>query len=239
MKYLYNLYVYLVAAPILIFLTGLTAVITIVFFWCPNAKPIHWIQAAWSKAFFYNLLLPVEVEGYENIQPNQSYIFVANHQSMLDVWLIYGWLPVIFKWMMKKELRYIPFVGSACKAAGHVYVDRSNPRAALKSMEEIKKTLQNGACTVIFPEGTRCKDGKLAPFKRGAFKIALEVGLPVIPLSISGCYKVKPKDKWMFTRNKVKLHIGKPIDLTIYSKEQENEAIADVRDAVAQYISED
>ena len=92
----------------------------------------------WSRSFGWLLFLPVTITGKENIKPGQSYIFVANHQSMLDVWIIYGWLPVIFKWLMKAELRKVPFVGSACKAAGHVFVDRSSPMAAKRSLEEVR-----------------------------------------------------------------------------------------------------
>lgn len=232
MRLLYNIYVYLVVFPVAILLTFLTSVITILFFWCPNAKPIHWVQMMWSRSFFYLLFIPVEIEGIEHLKEGQSYVFVGNHQSMFDVWLVYGWLPVVFKWMMKKELGCIPFVGTACRCAGHVMVDRSNPRAAVLSMQKIKQALQGGACTVIFPEGTRTPTGAVGPFKRGAFKIALDLGLPVVPLSISGCYQMLPKGKWWFGRHPVKLVIGEPQDLTQYDRTQENEAIEHIRQLV-------
>lgn len=232
MRLLYNIYVYLVVFPIAIVLTLLTSIITILFFWCPNASAIHWVQMMWSRSFFRLLFIPVEIEGLEHLQEGQSYVFVANHQSMFDVWLVYGWLPVIFKWMMKKELGRIPFVGTACRCAGHVMVDRSNPRAAVLSMQQVKRALQGGACTVIFPEGTRSKTGAVGPFKRGAFKIALDLKLPVVPLSISGCYQMLPKGKWWFNWSRVKLVVGEPQDLTQYDRTQENEAIEHVRQLV-------
>lgn len=232
MKLLYNIYCNIIVLPIMIVLTIITSVTTILFFWCPNASFVHWVQMMWSRSFFYLMFIPVTIEGTENLEKGKSYVFVANHQSMFDVWLVYGWLPVIFKWMMKKELGRIPFVGTACRCAGHVMVDRSNPRAAVESMQRIKKALQGGACTVIFPEGTRTKTGEIGPFKRGAFKIALDLKLPVVPLSISGCYDMCQKGKWWFKRTPVRLVIGQPQDLTRYEKGQENEAIEQIRQLV-------
>jgi 1-acyl-sn-glycerol-3-phosphate acyltransferase len=183
---LYGLYQYIIVWPIMVVLTLFTAVFTILFIPFRNAEFVHKVQQFWSCSFFRLMLLPVTVEGLEHIKPGQSYVFVSNHQSMFDVWLIYGWLPVIFKWLMKAELRKVPFVGTACKAAGHIYVDRKNPKAALESMENVKKQLKDGICTVIFPEGTRTKDGQVGRFKRGAFQIALDLKLPIIPISLSG-----------------------------------------------------
>ena len=150
MKYLYIVYQYVIAFPLLWVLTMLTSIITIILFPWPNSKFVNWTQKLWSRSFGWLLFLPVKVTGKENIKPGQSYIFVANHQSMLDVWIVYGWLPVVFKWLMKAELRKVPFVGSACKAAGHVFVDRSSPMAAQRSLKEVEKVLTNGVCTVIF-----------------------------------------------------------------------------------------
>ena len=149
---------------------------------------------------------------------------------MFDVWLVYGWLPVIFKWLMKAELRKVPFVGTGCKAAGHIFIDRRNAKAAMESLKEVEKQLVNGVCTVIFPEGTRSLNGEVGRFKRGAFQIALDLGLPVIPLSLDGCYEVLPKGKPFVYRAPVHMHIGEPIDLKQFSNP--NEAIEAVRNAV-------
>ena len=125
---LYGLYQYIIAWPTIVILTLFTAVFTILFVPFRNAEFVHKVQQFWSRSFFRLMFLPVTVEGLEHIKPGQSYVFVSNHQSMFDVWLVYGWLPVIFKWLMKAELRKVPFVGTACKAAGHIYVDRKNPK---------------------------------------------------------------------------------------------------------------
>lgn len=230
LRILYILYQYLIALPLLVVLTIFTALFTIVFSHWRNSDFVHAEQMFWSRSFFWLLFLPVKVTGLEHIQKGQSYVFVSNHQSMLDVWAIYGYLPVVYKWLMKAEIRKIPFVGTACKCAGHIFVERTNARSSFRSLQAIEKQLVNGVCTVIFPEGTRSKDGQVARFKRGAFQIALDLGLPVIPISISGCYKAMNRKAKYVTRHPIHLHVGAPIDLKQYA--DPNDAIATVRDAV-------
>ena len=234
MKYIlypfYILWQYLIAWPRLVLLTAFTAFFTICTVHWRNAEFVHKVQQFWSRSFFWLMFLPVSVDGAEHIQPGQSYVFVANHQSMFDVWLVYGWLPVIFKWLMKADLRRVPFVGTGCKAAGHIFVDRRNAKAAMESLKDVERQLVNGVSTVIFPEGTRSKDGEVGRFKRGAFQIAWDLGLPVIPLSLDGCFEVLPKGKPFVRRHPVHMHIGEAIDLKKYA--DSNEAIEAVRDAV-------
>ncbi|MBQ7382930.1 MAG: 1-acyl-sn-glycerol-3-phosphate acyltransferase [Paludibacteraceae bacterium] len=234
MKYVirpfYWLWQYLIAWPLLMVLTVFTAVFTVCTVFWKNAEFVHKVQQFWSRSFFWLMFLSVSVDGQEHIVPGQSYVFVANHQSMFDVWLVYGWLPVIFKWLMKAELRKVPFVGTGCKAAGHIFIDRRNTKAALESLKNVEKQLVNGVSTVIFPEGTRSLNGEVGRFKRGAFQIAWDLGLPVIPLSLDGCYEVLPKGKPFVYRAPVHMHIGEPIDLKQFS--DPNEAIEAVRNAV-------
>ena len=226
----YILWQYLIAWPLLLFLTMFTAIFTVCTVHWRNAEFVHKVQQFWSRSFFWLMFLPVSVDGTEHIKPGQSYVFVSNHQSMFDVWLIYGWLPVIFKWLMKAELRKVPFIGTGCKAAGHIFVDRRNAKAAMESLKEVEKQLVGGVCTVIFPEGTRSLNGEVGRFKRGAFQIAWDLGLPVIPLSLDGCFEVLPKGKPFVHRVPVHMHIGEPIDLKQFT--DPNEAIETVRTAV-------
>ena len=226
----YILWQFVIAWPILAVLTMFTAIFTVCTVPWRNAEFVHKVQQFWSRSFFWLMFLPVSVDGAEHIQPNQSYVFVSNHQSMFDVWLVYGWLPVIFKWLMKAELRKVPFVGTGCKAAGHIFIDRRNAKAAMESLKEVEKQLTNGVCTVIFPEGTRTATGEMGRFKRGAFQIALDLGLPVIPLSLSGCFDIMPKGALTVHRHSAHMHIGEPIDLKQFA--DPNEAIEAVRNAV-------
>jgi 1-acyl-sn-glycerol-3-phosphate acyltransferase len=235
MKPLYIIYQYLIAFPLIIVVTLFTAIFTILCFPWKNGKAPRAVQVFWSRSVLWFLLIPIEVTGQENVDSKQSYVFVANHQSFLDVFAVYGWLPNNFKWLMKKEIRKVPFVGTACAVAGHIFVDRSNPRAALQSMDHIKKELVDGISTVIFPEGTRTKTGEMGRFKQGAFKIAMDMGLPVVPLSLSGFFKAMPSGQaFANPRARVSLHIGKPIDISQFN--DINEAMEYLRNEIAKNI---
>ncbi len=239
MKYLYILYQYLIAFPLLWVLTMITSIVTIILFPWPNSNFVNWTQKLWSRCFGWLLFLPIHITGKENIKPGQSYVFVANHQSMLDVWIVYGWLPVVFKWLMKAELRKVPFVGTACKAAGHVFIDRSSPMAAKRSLQDIEKVLTNGVCTVIFPEGTRTLDGQVGRFKRGAFQIALELNLPVIPISLTGCFEAMSRKAKYVTWHPIHMHIGEPILPEQLSKEDPHATMDFVREKVIENMQND
>lgn len=231
MKILYILYQYLIGFPLVVVATIFTTLFTIICFPWKNGKAPRTVQVLWSRSVLWFLLVPIKVTGREHVNPKQSYVFVANHQSFLDVFAVYGWLPNNFKWLMKKEIRKVPFVGTACKVAGHIFVDRSNPRAALQSMEHIKGELVDGISTVIFPEGTRTKTGEMGRFKQGAFKIAMDLNLPVVPLSLKGFHHAMPA-RQLFVNPKAStaLHIGEPIDLSQFA--DINEAMAYVREKV-------
>ena len=231
MKVLYILYQYLIGFPLIVLSTLFTAVFTIICFPWKNGKAPRAVQVFWSRSVIRLLLLPIKVTGRENVDPKQSYVFVANHQSFLDVFAVYGWLPNNFKWLMKKEIRRVPFVGTACAVAGHIFVDRSNPRAALQSMEKVKKELVDGISTVIFPEGTRTKTGEIGRFKQGAFKIAMDMELPVVPITLNGFYKAMPSGQpFANPFSHLSLHIGKPIDISQFT--DINDAMLHVREKV-------
>lgn len=238
MKYFYIIYQYLIAIPLILVITLFTALVTVICFPWKNGAFPHAVQVFWSRSIIRLLLVPITVTGQENIQKGQSYVFVSNHQSFLDVFAIYGWLPANFKWLMKKELRRVPFVGFACKVAGHIFVDRANPVAALHSIKEIEAELQNGVSTVIFPEGTRTKTGEMGRFKRGAFQVALDLHLPIIPISLTGCYEAMPRGTYYARpHSHIYMHIGKPIDLSDFidpstSQMDSNAAMAYVRERV-------
>lgn len=158
------------------------------------------------------MLVKVEVRNRELIDANSSYVFVANHQGAYDIFAIYGYLNHNFKWMMKKSLQNIPFVGWACIAAGHILVDRSSPSAIAKTMDTARKRLANGMSLVIFPEGSRSKSGKIQQFKRGAFKLATDFNRPIVPVTIDGSFKILKKESYTINPGKIILTIHKPIE---------------------------
>lgn len=212
MKILYSIYQICFALPVLLLLTILTALTTIVGSMIGGAHIWGYYPAkVWSRLVCYLLLLPVHVQGREKLHSRTSYVFVPNHQGAFDIFLIYGFLNRNFKWMMKKSLRKIPFVGKACESAGHIFVDRSNPKKILATMRQAESSLTDGVSLVVFPEGARTYTGKLGPFKRGAFQLADDLQLAVVPVTISGSFQILPRTgKWIH-RHALQMVIHDPI----------------------------
>lgn len=190
MKILYRIYSLLIATPLFLVVTILVASTIIVTAFLGDSKFLaYWLPHFWSRFTCFIYLIRVKVEGREHIGKRQSYVFLANHQGWFDIFLIYGYLNHNFKWMMKEYLKKLPFVGYACYKSKHVFVGDSLS-SIQKTVEQARKTLRSGMSLVIFPEGTRTYDGKLQPFKRGAFMLANEIGLPIVPMTITGSYEV-------------------------------------------------
>ncbi len=211
-KVLFFIYQWLIAVPILLVVTALTALATIIGVSLGSGRIMAYYPARyWSRIVCALLFVRVKVKGRENISRNESYVFVANHQGAFDIWSIYGYLNHNFKWLMKKELEKIVLVGFACKKAGHVFVDDSSMHGIKKTIEDAEKTIGNGMSVVIFPEGSRSFDGKMIPFKRGAFMLASEFGLPVVPITINGSFKALPRTTYNITPTTITLTIHKPI----------------------------
>lgn len=232
LKPLWLIYIIFIYYPILITATILTAIFTIIFCTIGNNNTIGFYPAVlWSKLACLLSFTPVEVIGRENLDKNQSYVFAANHTGMYDIFLIYGYLGRSFKWVMKQEIRKIPLVGFACKKVGHIFINRKAMKEAFHSIEEVKKTLSGGVSVVIFPEGTRTKTGATGPFKRGAFKVATETNLPIVPVTIVGGFKVWPTTKKYPIPGKLKLIIHKPV--TFHEDQEHRDAqIEEIRQTV-------
>lgn len=212
MKLLYYIYQICIALPILLVLTILTALVTIIGSLVGGAHIWGYYPGKiWSQLICFFLLVPVKVRGREKLEKKTSYVFVANHQGAFDIFLIYGFLGRNFKWMMKKSLRKIPFVGKACESAGHIFVDRSGPRKILQTIGAARASLTNGVSLVVFPEGARTFTGHMGYFKKGAFQLADDLQLPVVPLTIDGSFSILPRTgKWIHPRRMV-LTIHPPI----------------------------
>lgn len=211
-KALYYIYFICIAMPILLVVTILTALLTgvgsIMFggkWW--GYYPSH----VWARIFCALTLVRVKVQGRENYDEDKSYVFVANHQGAYDIFSIYGYLNHNFKWMMKKSLENIPFIGFACRRAGHIFVDNSGLGAVKSTMQRAESELKDGMSLVVFPEGSRTKTGKMSRFKRGAFQLAQEFGLPLVPITINGAYEVMTRNSILPQYGKITLTIHKPI----------------------------
>jgi 1-acyl-sn-glycerol-3-phosphate acyltransferases len=211
MKYLYYIYQLIVGLPVVVFGTIITALTVAAgcalgngHFW--GYFPGH----VWGKTIIRALLLPVKVEGRQHLEKDQSYVFVANHQGSFDIFLIYGFLNRNFKWMMKQQLRKVPFLGFACARSHQVFVDKRGPSKIRKTYEQAREILKEGYSVTVFPEGARTFTGHMAQFKKGAFSLADELQLPVVPLTINGSFDVLPRQRGF---NFITWH---PLSLTIH-----------------------
>ena len=186
----------------------------------------------WSRLNSFFTPMFVKVTGKENIAENTSYIVIPNHQSYFDIFLIYGWLGLDIKWVMKKELRKIPGIGFGSEKVGHIFIDRSNHRKALESLKKAKEKLVNGTSVVIFPEGTRSKTGDMIPFKRGAFKLAIDLGLPILPVTVSGTINILPTNSVNLMPGCVRMMIHEPMDISAYNESNMQELMQKVKDKI-------
>jgi 1-acyl-sn-glycerol-3-phosphate acyltransferase len=147
----------------------------------------------WARAITWGTWVRVRVAGREHLVPGQSYVILSNHQGAYDILALYGFLGREFRWVMKEELRKVPFLGWGCAAIGHIFIDRKNSARAIASLDAAKSHLVGGVSVLLFPEGTRSEDGRLLPFKKGGFAIARQLDLPILPVSIIGSNEILPK----------------------------------------------
>lgn len=189
----YQVYVWLILAPLVVVLTLFFGFATVIGAALVNPNWASRVFAVtWARCLAFLTPMRVEVVGEENISSDRSYIMASNHQSMYDILVIYGWLDLDLKWVMKKELRKVPGLGIGCEKAGHIFVDRRNPKKAREAINQALKQLGDGIGILFFPEGTRSSSGKLLPFKKGAFRTAIEQQIPVLPITLEGTRDINP-----------------------------------------------
>lgn len=212
MLILYRIYLFCIMMPISLVITILTAVITIIGCTCGGGRWWgYYPEILWSRIILALTLVRVKVHHTCPLDDKTSYVFVANHQSAYDIFTIYGYLGHNFRWMMKQSLRKIPLIGYSCEKSKQIYVDNSSPSAIRHTMEEAEKRLAGGMSIVVFPEGARTHTGKIRRFKKGAYRLAMEFNLPVVPITIDGAFDVLPRFKKLPHWGTITLTIHKPI----------------------------
>ena len=210
---LYRVFQLFVTLPVMVVATVVAGLITVLGSWLGSSRWWgYWPPHYWARICLAVSLVKIKVKGRGNIDKDTSYVFVANHQGAYDIFAVYGYLNHNFKWMMKKELLKFPIVGFSCAAAGHIFVDNSSPAAVRQTMAKAESTLQRGMSLVVFPEGARSWDGKMRRFKRGAYMLAVEFGLPVVPITIDGSFDIMPRFKKLPVWGHITLTIHKPIE---------------------------
>ena len=192
----------------------------------------HTPAVIWCKLTCWIFLIPVKVVDRDKyVKKDQNYIFVANHQGMFDIFVMYGYVCKRFKWIMKDTLRKMPLLGRACAQTGHIFVNRSTPQKDL--LRKSINILKSGASMGIFPEGTRCRNGKMNPFKKGAFVIANMTQVPIIPITIDGSYDILPKGCKCLHWSPVTLTFHAPIECNGRDAENVDRMMAEAETAIA------
>lgn len=212
--WLYQVYAWLVLIPIGLLLTLLTGWVTVLvaMIWSPRVAS-RYIAANWARLICWMTPVWVTVEGAENADPDRTYVVACNHQSQYDIFLVYGWLKLDLKWVLKAELRKVPGVGIGCEKAGHIFVDRGNTEQTRKSIKDALERVGDGVGVLFFVEGTRSQDGKLRPFKKGAFRVATSQNLPVLPVTIIGTRDIQKPKSMMIFPGKVRMVIHPAIEV--------------------------
>ncbi len=213
LSWLYQVYAWLFLIPFTLvwsFLCGWAAVLTAMLI--SPAFASTRVGGAWARVIGWLTPMLVSVEGAEHIDPRQAYVVVSNHASQYDILLVYGWLDLDLRWVMKQELRKLPGIGAACEKVGHIIVDRSDPEAARQTINDALERIGDGVGILFFPEGTRSLDGRLRPFKKGAFRIAEQQQLPILPLTLLGTRDIMPSRSLFITPGRAKIVVHPPID---------------------------
>ncbi|BBE30060.1 1-acyl-sn-glycerol-3-phosphate acyltransferase [Tepiditoga spiralis] len=177
----------------------------------------------------------IEVKGLENI-PDGPVLFVSNHQSNFDIPIFLGYLNKPLGFIAKKEMEKIPILSTWMRYIHCVFMDRSNVRNAVKSINDGIKILKNGHSLMVFPEGTRSHDGKIGEFKPGSFKLATNSGVPIVPVTISGSIDIMPKNKVEVRKANVKVVVGKPIEVSSEDKKKTPELAEKVREIIKENL---
>lgn len=235
---LYQPWKWLIYIPFLGISTIVFGFTAVVLAFLINARVASFVGGAvWARLNALFAPIIVKRSGKNNIDKKQSYVVVANHQSQFDIFVLYGFLGIDFKWVLKQELRKVPGLGIGCEKVGHIFIDRTDHESALRSLDEAKGKIVNGTSVIFFPEGTRSDDGRMKDFKKGAFKMALDLELPILPVTLIGTKDILPNNTMDLFPGKALLNVHKPVPVTGYSEETIDELITKVRDVMVEDVN--
>ncbi len=192
----------------------------------------------WSRVLLGVPGVKLEVIQRAPLDPKRPYIVMANHASMIDIWAVFLAVPVPLRFIAKKQLGAIPLLGWAMRAGRFIFIDRQNAASARRSIGEAARRIKSGQSVVIFPEGTRTRDGRLNPFKKGGFHLALDSGAEIVPVAIQGSRALMPRGSALIRSGTVRLEIGEPISTTGMHPADREALAACVREKIAAMLGE-
>jgi 1-acyl-sn-glycerol-3-phosphate acyltransferase len=222
---------------IVISTVGLSTLAFITFPFDRNGNIVHHYARWWAKIPLLVSGVRVKVSGLEHIGTEPSYIYMSNHQGSYDIFALLSCLPVQFRWIAKKELFAIPILGWAMGAANYISIDRSGKRKALDSIKRAASKIKEGVSVVIFPEGTRSRDGSIQPFKRGGFTLAIKSGVSIIPITINGSRDVMPRDSMSVRPGEIRVTIDRSIETAPLSLRDRNVLMQKVRETLERNLA--
>lgn len=203
-------------------------------------KMIHWSAILWARSII--AITPVwemRADGLEQINRSKTYLIVCNHQSMLDILIVAAKLPVLFKFLAKKELFDIPFLGWHMQLARYIPVDRANRVSRHQALVDLSDWLKKGASVLFFPEGTRSLDGEVHEFRPAAFKIARDAGVEVLPVVVDGTGDALPKHSWLLKKHvEFRLSVLPPVALSGIADDQMDAVKENIRSAMIARLKE-
>lgn len=182
-----------------------------------HGKIAYKISRLWTWGILKIGGIRLMVKGLEHLDSSRQYIFMANHQSNIDIpVLVQSLTKFELRWVAKKELLFVPLFGWAMWASKHIVVDRSNRSAAMGSLRKARERIEGGISVVVFPEGTRSADGQFLPFKRGGFVLAVKTQTPVVPITINGSGTILPRGDWRMRGGEIEVIVSDPVPLDQY-----------------------
>ncbi len=200
----------------------------------------HRIAAFWAHLVLIISGVRVQLFNAEVLDPNQSYVFAANHRSAYDIPALLFKLPIQFRWLAKEAYFKIPLFGWAMKRTGYIPINRSNPKQAYQSLRQAAQKVNEGTSIIIFPEGTRQKTDQLGEFKKGGFVLALKSKKPIVPVAIQGSGRVLSKGEYRIKPGTITLVLGNPIPTECYSRKKDADIlIQKVREAIQENLLKD
>ena len=199
----------------------------------PSGRLQHKVAVTWARMVLGICLIKIDVVGAEKLDPAQPYVFVSNHFSLIDTPVMFGRMPRDFRIMARHGLWRVPFLGWHLNRAGHIPVNRENPRAAVRNMGEAAERVRAGTSILVFPEGGRTRQPVMRPFKPGAAHIAIRAGVPIVPMALVGTRKILAPNSAHLHPGRGELRVGEPMPTTGEAGRDAKQMIADVQQEVA------
>ncbi|BDC51455.1 1-acyl-sn-glycerol-3-phosphate acyltransferase [Bryobacterales bacterium F-183] len=232
------IWAYLVVDPLILFLTIFFGSLNIAVSFLDSKGHVQmWMARTWARCLLFVSGVRVRAEGLDKIDLSKPYVIASNHASYMDTPVILTYIRLQFRFMAKEELFKIPFLGTHLKTAGHVSVPRSDPRAAVRTMNEAAENIRvKGISMLIFPEGGRTRTGELQDFKEGVASIAIKAGVPIVPVGLTGTRAVVPMGSAIVKPGRVTLRVGEPIPTEGMNPKDRGALTAKVRESIASLI---